>query len=186
MPDTLARRLGLLSILLGIVSLALLAVAVWCFRAGGWPWLQAYDLARGPRAAGVGVLVAQAGLAIWLRRRHEGGAAVLLGLILSLPVACLGAAFEIAARTTPPINDISTDTEDPPVFWFTATHSDYPAQNAEPQRAAYPDVRPLEMPVSADEAFAAALALVEARHWEVLSSDPAESQIVFRHAILTP
>lgn len=63
------------------------------------------------------------------------------------------------------------------MFWFTATPSDYPAQNAGPQRAAYSDVGPLELPVSADEAFAAALALVEERGWEVLSADPAESQI---------
>lgn len=178
MPDTLARRLGLLSILLGAASLALLAVSVWGFRAGGWPWPQAYDLAGWAAwAAGAGVIAALAGLVVWLRRRNGGAGAVLLGLILSLPVAGLGAAFEITARTTPPINDISTDTEDPPVFWFTATPSDYPAQNAGPQRAAYPDVRPLEMPLPVDDAFAAALALVEARGWEVLSADPAESQI---------
>jgi uncharacterized protein (DUF1499 family) len=178
MPDTLARRLGFLSILLGVASLALLAVSVWGFRAGGWPWPQAYDLAGwGAWTAGAGVIAALAGLVVWLRRRRGGSGAVLLGLILSLPVAGLGAAFEIAARITPPINDISTDTEDPPVFWFTATPSDYPAQNAEPQRAAYPDLRPLDLPVSADEAFAAALALVEERGWEVLSADPAESQI---------
>jgi uncharacterized protein (DUF1499 family) len=178
MPDTLARPLGFLSILLGVASIALLAVSVWGFRAVGWPWPQAYDLAGwGAWAAGVGVIAALAGLVVWLRLRRGGSGAVLLGLILSLPVAGLGAAFEIAARTTPPINDISTDTEDPPVFWFTATPSDYPAQNAEPQRAAYPDLRPLDLPVSADEAFAAALALVEERGWEVLSADPAESQI---------
>lgn len=178
MPDTLARPLGFLSILLGVASIALLAVSVWGFRAGGWPWPQAYDLAGwGAWAAGAGVIAALAGLVVWLRRRRGGAGAVLLGLILSLPVAGLGVSFEIAARTTPPINDISTDTEDPPVFWFTATPSDYPAQNAEPQRAAYPDVRPLDMPVSADEAFTAALALVEERGWEVLSADPAESQI---------
>jgi uncharacterized protein (DUF1499 family) len=178
MPDTLARPLGFLSILLGVASIALLAVSVWGFRAGGWPWPQAYDLAGwGAWTAGAGVFAGLAGLVVWFRRRRRGSGAVLLGLILSLPVAGLGAAFEIAARTTPPINDISTDTEDPPVFWFTATPSDYPAQNAEPQRAAYPDVRPLELSVSADEAFAAALALVEERGWEVLSADPAESQI---------
>ena len=178
MPDTLTRALGAVAILLGLASLALLAVAVWGFRAGGWPWPQAYDLAGWAAwAAGAGTVAALAGLVVWLRRRKGGAGAVLLGLILSLPVAGLGAAFEIAASTTPPINDISTDTEDPPVFWFTATPSDYPAQNAEPQRAAYPDVRPLEMPVSADEAFAAALGLVEDRGWEVLSADPAESQI---------
>jgi len=178
MPDTLARPLGFLSILLGVASIALLAVSVWGFRAGGWPWPQAYDLAGwGAWMASAGILAALAGLVVWLRHRNGGAVAVLLGLILSLPVAGLGAAFEIAARTTPPINDISTDTEDPPVFWFTATPSDYPAQNAEPQRAAYPDVRPLDLPVSADEAFAAALALVEERGWEVLSADRAESQI---------
>ncbi len=116
-------------------------------------------------------------MAICLLRRQSGAPLLLLGLILSLPVASLGAAFELAGRTTPPINDISTDTEDPPVFWSTATPSDYPAQNAEPQRAAYSNVRPLELPLSADEAFAAALALVEDRGWQVLSADPAESQI---------
>lgn len=178
MPDTLTRALGAVAILLGLASLALLAVAVWGFRAGGWPWPQAYDLAGwGAWAAGGGTVAALAGLAVWLRRRKGGAGAVLLGLILSLPVAGLGAAFEIAARTTPPINDISTDTEDPPVFWFTATPSDYPASNAGPQSAAYPDVRPLDLPLSSDDAFAAALALVEARGWEVLSADPAESQI---------
>lgn len=178
MCDTITRRLGLLSVLLGLASLALLAVSVWGFRAGGWPWPQAYDLAGwGAWSGGAGVIIALAGLAVWLRRRRGDAIAVLLGLILSLPVAGLGAIFEIAARTTPPINDISTDTEDPPVFWFTATPSDYPAQNAEPQRAAYPEVRPQQLPLSAGEAFAAALALVEARSWEVLSADPAESQI---------
>jgi uncharacterized protein (DUF1499 family) len=178
MADTIARRLGILSGLLGLASLALLAVSVWGFRAGGWPWPQAYDLASwGAWTAGAGVLVALAGLAVWVRGRRGGAGAIVLGLILSLPVAGLGAVFQIAALTTPPINDISTDTEDPPVFWFTVTPSDYPAQNAEPQRTAYPDVRPLELPLSVDEAFAAALALVEDLGWDLLSADPAESQI---------
>lgn len=178
MPDALARRLGLLSMLLGLASLALLAVSVWGFRAGGWPWPRAYGLAGWSAwTAGAGVIVAVAGLAVRLRRRRGGAGAVLLGLILSLPVAGLGAAFELAARTTPPINDISTDTDDPPVFWFTATPSDYPARNAEPQRVAYPDVGPLDLSLPTGEAFAAALSLVEDRGWEVLSADPAESQI---------
>ena len=178
MRDTLTRALGASTILLGLASLGLLAVSAWGIRAGGWPWPQAYDLAGwGAWAAGAGTVAALAGLVVWLRRRKGGAGAVLLGLILSLPVAGLGAAFEIAARTTPPINDISTDTDDPPVFWFTSTPSDYPASNAEPQRAAYPHARPRDLPVSADEAFAAALALVEERGWEVLSADPAESQI---------
>lgn len=178
MHDTLTRRLGLLSTLLGLASFALLAVSAWGFRAGGWPWPRAYDLAAwGAWTAAAGVIVALVALLKWLLERRSGALVALLGLILSLPVAGLGAAFEIAARTTPPINDISTNTEDPPVFWFTATPSDYPTQNAEPQRAAYPHVRPLELPLSFDDAFEMVLALVNARGWEVLSADPEESQI---------
>ena len=60
--------------------------------------------AGSPGAAGAGVIAALAGLVVWLRRGTGGVSTVLLGLILSLPVAGLGAAFEIAARTTPPIN----------------------------------------------------------------------------------
>ena len=178
MPDILTRRHGFLSVLLGLASITLLAASVWGFRAGSWPWPRAYDLAGwGAWAAGTGVLVALVGLVVWLRRKRGSAGAVLLGLMLSLPVTGLGVAFEIAARTTPPINDISTDTDDPPVFWFTATPSDYPAPNAAPQRAAYPEVLPLDLPASFDQAFAAALALVEAHGWAVLSADPAESQI---------
>ena len=80
MRDTLTRELGALAILLGLVSLTLLAVAVWGFRTGGWPWLRAYDLAGwGAWAAGAGILVAVAGLvewaappARWSRRRPLG------------------------------------------------------------------------------------------------------------------
>lgn len=178
MTDPLTRLLGLIAALLGLASLVLLATAVWGFRAGGWPWPQAYDLSGwAVWSAAAGVLAALAGLIVWLRRRKGGLAAILLGLVLSLPVTGLGAAFELAARTTPPINDISTDVKDPPVFWFTVTPTDYPAANAEIQRAAYPQLRPVDLPLSFDEAFAAALALIEDRGWEVLSADPAESQI---------
>lgn len=178
MTDSLTRRLGLLAILLGLASLVLLATAVWGFRAGGWPWPQAYDLAGWAAwAAAAGVLIALVGLVLWLRRRQGGAGLVLLGLALSLPVTGLGAAFEFAARTTPPINDISTDIEDPPVFWFTVTPTDYPTANAGLQRAAYPKVQPLDLPLSFDEAFAAALSLIKDRGWKVLSADPAESQI---------
>ncbi|MZR13786.1 DUF1499 domain-containing protein [Maritimibacter sp. DP07] len=178
MSDFLARRIGLISVLLGIVSILLLAISVWGFRSGGWPWPRAYDLAGwGAWSAVAGVLVSAAGLFVWFRRRQGGAAVILLGLVLSLPVAGVGAVFEIAARTTPPINDVSTDTEDPPVFWFTATPSEYPARNAGPQRAAYPEVQPLEVDVPVDAAFVAALGLAEDRGWEVLSADPAESQI---------
>ncbi len=177
MRDTAVSRLGWGAVLFGLASILLLATSALGYRKDWWPVLRALDVATwGAWAAIAGAALAVAALGLWLARRRGGGIAA-LGLVLSLPVLIAAGAWQYASLTTPPINDISTDTEDPPVFWFTATPSDYPAQNAEPQRAAYPDVRPLDLPLPVDDAFAAALALVEARGWAVLSADPAESQI---------
>lgn len=178
MRDTAVTRLGWGAILLGMASILLLAASAFGYRQGWWPVLRALDVATwGAWAAIAGAALAMVALGLWIaRRRGEGGIAA-LGLVLSLPVLIAAGAWQYVTLTTPPMNDISTDTEDLPVFWFTATPSDYPAQNTAPQRAAYPDVRPLELPLSVDDAFVAALALVEARGWEILSSDPAESQI---------
>lgn len=178
MRDVTVARLGWGAVLLGAGSILILGASIWGFRAGDWPWPRAYQVATwGAWAALGGAALALAGLGLWLRRRRGGIVAVLLGLATSLPVAGSTVAFDLAARATPPINDISTDTEDPPVFWFTATPSDYPAVNAEPQRAAYPEVRPLEVSLGVGDAFAEALAEAEARGWKVLSADPAEGQI---------
>jgi uncharacterized protein (DUF1499 family) len=172
-------RLGWGAALLGATSILIVAASIWGFRADGWPWPRAYQVATLGAWAGLGGTgLALAGLGLWLLRRQKGGAAAaLLGLALSLPVAGLAVAFDLAARTTPPINDISTDTEDALVFWFTVTPTDFPSANSDPQHAAYPDVRPLELTLPFDEAFGLVLALVEARDWQVLSADPAEAQI---------
>lgn len=178
MRDAAVSRLGWGAVLFGLASILLLAASALGYRQGWWPVLRALDVASwGAWAAVAGAALVVVALGLWLARRRGGGGIAALGLALSLPVLIAAGAWQYATLTTPPINDNSTDTDDPPVFWFTATPSDYPAQKAEPQRAAYPDVRPLEMQVSADEAFVAAIALVEERGWELLSADPAESQI---------
>jgi hypothetical protein len=178
MRDTTTVRLGWAAGLLGLTSMLLLLVSAYGYRHDWWHVLRALDVAAwGAWAALAGTLVALAALVAWARRRRGGLGAGLLGLVLSLPVLTMAVGWEYATRTTPAINDVSTDTDDPPVFWFTATPTDYPAKNVEPQRAAYPEVRPLDLGLSFDDAFAAALALVEERRWEVLSADPAESQI---------
>ncbi|MFZ2102266.1 MAG: DUF1499 domain-containing protein [Oricola sp.] len=178
MRDATTTRLAWAGVVLGLASLLLLMVSAYGYRQDWWPVLQALDVAAwGAWAALAGTLAALAALANRARRGRGGFAVALLGLVLSLPVLTMAAGWEYATRTTPAINDISTDTENPPVFWFTVTPTDYPAKNAAPQHAAYPEVRPLDLALSFDDAYAAALALVEERGWKVLSADPAESQI---------
>lgn len=178
MRDQITTQLGWGAIFLGLASILLVAISAWGYRAEWWPVLRALDVAAwGAWAAIAGVLAAVTGIVLRLRRRRGGGTVAALGLVLSLPVLAAAGTWQYTTLTTPPINDISTDTEDPPVFWFTATPSDYPAANTAPQRAAYPDVRPLELGLSFDDAFGLVLALVNERGWEVLSADPGEAQV---------
>lgn len=178
MPDTRSFRPGLAGLFLGLASIAMVAVSAWGYRLGWWPVLRALAISEyAVYAAALGVLVSLLALGLGLWRRGGGAVLSLIGLLAGLPVLVMGIGWEYATRTTPPINDISTDTEDPPVFWDTPTPTDYPAANSAPQRAAYPRVAPLDLPLSAEEVFSLAAELVQERGWEILAEDADEGQI---------
>lgn len=79
----------------------------------------------------------------------------------------------------PRIHDITTDTDDPPVFvdvlprrrgaWNPAAY-DGPDVGAQ-QRAAWPDLVPLDLPVSRDRVHAAARAEIAHAGWELVGDD---------------
>ena len=72
---------------------------------------------------------------------------------------------------TPPINDISTDTADAPVFWDMPNPTDYPgAKTAALQHAAYPDLAPLKLGLTPEQAFAQALLVAQAKGWTIVAS----------------
>lgn len=86
--------------------------------------------------------------------------------------------WEVASRTAPPINDISTDTADAPVFWDMPNPTDYPgAKTAALQHAAYPDLVPLKLGLTPKQAFAQALLVAQAKGWTIVASVPAEGRI---------
>jgi uncharacterized protein (DUF1499 family) len=102
----------------------------------------------------------------------------LLGIAASLPVMAIAVQWEYAARTYPPINDVSTDTEDPPVFWDMPNPTEYPgAETAALQRAAYPDLAPLVLSIAPARAHALAEALVRDRGWEIVANEAADGRI---------
>jgi uncharacterized protein (DUF1499 family) len=82
------------------------------------------------------------------------------------------------AQQVPPIHDITTDLEDPPVFdavlplreGLNSVEYD-PAVGAQ-QREAYPNIQPVVLSASPVEAFTRALATVESFGWEVVAQDP--------------
>ncbi len=130
-------------------------------------------------AAALGLVVSVIG-AILSRpgARRRGFLLSLLGIAASLPVVAIAAQWEYAARTYPPINDISTDTEDAPVFWDMPNPTEYPgAKTAALQRAAYPDLAPLILSIPPDRAYALALALTREKGWEVVADEPKDGRI---------
>jgi hypothetical protein len=107
--------------------------------------------------------------------------AIAAALILLLPLTQVG-----GARGKPRIHDISTDLADPPRF-SAILPLRAKAPNPAPdriddktvrlQRAGYPDLVSLDLPLSADAAFAKATAAAKAMEWEIVSSRPSEGII---------
>ena len=148
----LGHRTGLLPAggALGLVAVALLPL-LWVLAAG------LLRLARG-------------GLAQVDRRT---GAGLLLAAVASaIPIATV--ALSIGA---PPIHDITTDADDPPRFDAIVAMrggGSNPLEYRGPelaatQRAAYPDIQPLQLAGDPDELADVAVAVAEALGWQVVA-----------------
>ena len=83
------------------------------------------------------------------------------GLVLAGVLSAVFLAVAIPSGKVPPINDITTDTANPPQFVSAATlpanhgrDMKYPGVTfAEQQRAGYPDLAPMKLAMPVDEAF---------------------------------
>jgi uncharacterized protein (DUF1499 family) len=103
-----------------------------------------------------------------------GTALGLLGLGVVVSAAWPG-------RGLPAINDITTDPADPPAFAALTTVEANRGRDmayagdsfAEQQRAAYPDLAPIALPLAPAEALARAEAAARALGWQIAAVDPA-------------
>src|SRR4029077_4746366 len=120
-------------------------------------------------------LVAALALAI-PRVRARGALMPMLALVLGLAVLYVPLQFRSQARSVPPINDITTDTENPPRY-MTQSRAYPGAEFARQQHVAYPDIGPVLLVVPPAAAFKRALAAAEAMGWEVVGADAAAGTI---------
>lgn len=115
---------------------------------------------------------------IW-QNGEEGAGSAVLGVIYSIPGTVLFAVAVYALAVYPRLNDISTDTVDPPAY---LTLRGIPADRAEPppldrrqlQLSAYPDITARRYPVNLRRVFDAAKLIVENRGWQIVSISIAE------------
>lgn len=187
MPDTAhppagkpLSQIALLGLLLGLAAVAALLAAGVGYRLGWWPLLPALRVAEwAAYGAALGLLLSLAGgLQARPGGRRRGLSMAVVGLVASLPVVVAAAQWKYGELVYPPINDISTDIEDPPVFWEMPNPTDYPGgETATLQRAAYPDIAPLTLAVAPPHAYALALGLVRDNGWEIVADQPDEGRI---------
>jgi len=114
---------------------------------------------------------------IWRHGRSGLGRAI-SGLLLGLALLAYPAYLGYVGAKLPQINDISTDTVHPPQFDLLARlrprgRDKYPGEKtAALQRAAYPDIVPLEEDAPPAVAYRAALDVVTKRKWLVVDARP--------------
>jgi len=108
--------------------------------------------------------------------------ALVVGVIVAIPVA----SFVATGLKYPPIHDHTTNPDNPPRFVTLlvereATNS---PNTEEPnpaiipqQKAAFPDLKPVEIPVPPAEAFTRALDAAKAMEWRIAAAVPEEGRI---------
>jgi uncharacterized protein (DUF1499 family) len=162
-------------------SLPVVALAIVIERAGVLeivPGLATFAAALA--MAFIAVLLALASLVgIW-RRGIEGLGAAMTAVAIGLALLAYPSYLAVKAMRLPMIADITTDPIDPPRFETIGrlrTRLANPVAYAglyaaEQQRAAYPDIAPLDMDVSLPSTYNATMAVIAKRRWQVINTHP--------------
>lgn len=102
----------------------------------------------------------------------------ILGVLFNLPILTGAFLFNYTATLYPPINDISTDTKNPPSYWNVPNPMEYPEEKfANIQHKFYPDLIPIKLTQSPEKVFEKALKIVRSDGWKLVSKDKEEGQI---------
>lgn len=159
------------------------------YRAGIWSLRTALlDL---PRTwvfyAGIaGAVISLVAVVVTVAGKRRGWAALaILGIVVGAGSAYVPWKFAQMGRAVPPVNDITTDTVNPPDF--EAVMPLRAAANAEPvtyspdfpalQSKAFPDIEPAHVDKPVDQAFSLALDAVRKMGWTIVAADGERGRI---------
>jgi uncharacterized protein (DUF1499 family) len=184
-------RLGRALPCLGVVLAGLAATGVLLAGPGyrfGWLGLgSAFTLLLwGAELGLVASLVALVAIVVSAARRSRGPLGLgILALVIALAAFGIPWQMQAQARRAPPIHDVTTDPEDPPAFVAAVARRAgawNPVEYAGPavavqQRAAFPDLVPLDLAAPPERIFPAAEAAARGLGWEIVAAVPAEGRL---------
>ena len=175
------RQLNALVLGLAIVAGAMLMATGPLYRSGSTPLLTAFTLMRWAAYLGVlTVVLALVALVVGRGQRWMAGAALVIGATAFV----IPYQWQRAARSVPPIHDITTDTTDPPTFVAVVplrakapNKLDYSPDVGRRQREGYPDLGPRTLKLPREQAFERALAAARRAGWEIVAADQSAGRI---------
>ena len=117
--------------------------------------------------------------------RRRGFLSALSAITIGVVAAWMPVSFFLRANSLPRINDISTDTSNPPAFVVTlqlrrgaATPAAYEGERvARLQHEGYPDIAPILLRVPPDEAFRRVDKVAMTLGWDVVARAPQEGRL---------
>jgi uncharacterized protein (DUF1499 family) len=176
--DEPVSRLAAWSSRLAIFALAVAALSVIILRASLLEIGPALTtVAAALVCAGLAILLALlAFIAIW-RQGLTGLGRALLGLTLGSALLIYPAYLAQRAYRYPAIYDVTTDPANPPRFIALAAQRPkdriaYPASAAPLQRAAYPDIVPLQLTLPLRSSYDVVVGVLHKRKWTFIESAP--------------
>lgn len=110
--------------------------------------------------------------------KRRGFVFSLLGLFIVVPMVLFLQSWKEAKETLPPIQDITTNTENPPAFWYAPNSRVYGGAGiAAWQEEAYPDIGPLILSVPVDKAYDLVIDVIRDKGWQLYEPSRADMHI---------
>ncbi len=184
---TIADAVTWAGLVLAILAGATIAFAGLGSRWGWWNFIVGFTVLQ--VGAITGIVAAVISLVGGITTRHEHHVSLFIvaaaGILIGLVTAGIPWSWMRTAERVPDINDITTDMTNPPQFvkiMPLRQNLEVPSvyggsRIASQQRASYPDIKPLVLPVPPSTAFTAALKEAKNRGWEIVNSDASKGLI---------
>ncbi len=199
LPRQVLTGLAILSLVAGIGmgAYALFAsLGVWM---GMWDFRRGFDMLRAVNASAdwlawislaVSIIVIAGTRKLGLANAKRLSTFAVIGTVAAALAYLVPETYR-PAEGTPPIHDITTDTDNPPQYIAIAplranaannmVYGDQPnwdkARMAAAQKEAYPDIVPQVFSESKEVVFSRALAAAQSLGWEIVAQDPASGRI---------
>ncbi len=181
------KVIAILGFSLSVVALAAAMKAGVGTRLGWWDFRTGFKILNWAAYFGIAGIVLSLVGAILSRpgSGHHGFQWAVAGIVLGgLAFGVPGNWYRIA-KQVPMIHDITTDTENPPVFVSVLPLRKDAHNSAEyggpeiaaKQHSAYPDIRPVETLIPATQTYELALATAHNMGWQIVYGNPLEGRI---------